>query len=150
MIKKEPTEKKGRVLVTFRLPSSMWAERVNAVTNYDLTSIDASRWRVTQEEWRVQWKARARLQYSMGDQENGELKPSFRRRSVVYYHQREGRPREAIQSGATAKGFGHPGNNQHNTEARRGQSYRRAFVTQVRWGQALIERRISLLDGRPE
>lgn len=135
MIKKEPTEKKGRVLVTFRLPSSMWAERVNAVTKRDLTSTHYSSWWGNQEELKVWWKAPPRLQYSTGDQENGKLKPSFRRRSVVYYYQREGKPRDAIQSGATAKGFGHPGNNQHNTKARRGQSYRRAFVTQVRRGQ---------------
>ena len=106
-----------------------------AVTKRDLTSTHYLSWWGNQEELKVGWKAPPRLQYSTEDQENGKLKPSFRRRSVVYYHQREGRPRDAIQSGATAKGFGHPSNKQHNTEARRGQSYRRAFVTQVRRGQ---------------
>jgi 1,4-alpha-glucan branching enzyme len=35
MIKKEPMEKEGRVLVTFKLPSSMWAERVNLVGEFN-------------------------------------------------------------------------------------------------------------------
>jgi 1,4-alpha-glucan branching enzyme len=35
MIKKEPTEKEGRVLVTFELPSSTWAERVNLVGEFN-------------------------------------------------------------------------------------------------------------------
>jgi 1,4-alpha-glucan branching enzyme len=35
MIKKEPGDKQGRVLVTFELPASTWAERVNLVGEFN-------------------------------------------------------------------------------------------------------------------
>lgn len=35
MIKKEPGDRQGRVLVTFELPASTWAERVNLVGEFN-------------------------------------------------------------------------------------------------------------------
>lgn len=35
MIKKEPGDKQGRVLVTFELPGSTWAERINLVGEFN-------------------------------------------------------------------------------------------------------------------
>ncbi|HIC89977.1 MAG TPA: glycoside hydrolase family 13 [Anaerolineae bacterium] len=58
MIRKRPSPNPGRVLVTFELPSAIWAERVNLVgdfNNWDTTatpmeqSKDDSAWRVTLE-----------------------------------------------------------------------------------------------------
>jgi hypothetical protein len=40
--------------------------------------------------------------------------------SMVYYHWRERRPWDLLQSRATTKEFRHPGNNQHNPFTRRG------------------------------
>lgn len=55
MINKEPTEKEGRVLVTFELPSGMWAERVNLVgefNDWDTTALPMARdW--AEDEWKA-------------------------------------------------------------------------------------------------
>jgi 1,4-alpha-glucan branching enzyme len=58
MIEKKPAKKKGRVLVTFELPSNTWAERVNLVgefNDWDTTATPMARsrgdanWKVTLE-----------------------------------------------------------------------------------------------------
>jgi 1,4-alpha-glucan branching enzyme len=58
MIKKQPSEKEGLVRVTFELPSTMWAERVNLVgefNDWDTTTTPMTRnrsdanWKVTVE-----------------------------------------------------------------------------------------------------
>jgi 1,4-alpha-glucan branching enzyme len=65
MIKKEPTEKKGRVLVTFGLPSSIWAERVNLVgefNDWDTTATPMSRSRAD-ADWKVSVELEAGRRY---------------------------------------------------------------------------------------
>ena len=65
MIRKEPTEKKGRVLVTFRLPSSMWAERVNLVgefNDWDTTATPMTRSRAD-ADWKVTIELEAGQRY---------------------------------------------------------------------------------------
>ncbi len=60
MIKKEPTEKKGRVMVTFELPSSTWARRVNLVgefNDWDTRAVPMTRDRVDAD-----WKATIELE----------------------------------------------------------------------------------------
>ncbi len=60
MIKKEPMERMGRVLVTFELPSSMWAERVNLVgefNDWDTTATPMARSRAD-----ANWKAAIELE----------------------------------------------------------------------------------------
>jgi 1,4-alpha-glucan branching enzyme len=59
MIEKEPMAKKRRVVVTFRLPSSLWAERVNVVgefNDWDTTATPMTRSRADAD-----WKASIEL-----------------------------------------------------------------------------------------
>jgi 1,4-alpha-glucan branching enzyme len=59
MIKKEPAEKEGLVRVVFELPSTMWAERVNLVgdfNDWDTTAIPMTRNRSD-----ANWKAAVEL-----------------------------------------------------------------------------------------
>jgi 1,4-alpha-glucan branching enzyme len=58
MIKKRPSENPGKMLVTFELPSAIWAERVNLVgdfNDWNETSMamtqdrDDAHWRITLE-----------------------------------------------------------------------------------------------------
>ena len=57
MIKKAPSKNPGKVLVTFELPSAIWAERVNLVgefndwntTNLPLHQDRDGQWRITLE-----------------------------------------------------------------------------------------------------
>jgi 1,4-alpha-glucan branching enzyme len=60
MIKKEPTEKEGRVLVTFELPSSMWAERVNLVGEFN--DWDTRATPMTRSRTNADWKAAIELE----------------------------------------------------------------------------------------
>lgn len=65
MIKKAPTEKEGQVLVTFGLPSSIWAERVNLVgefNDWDTTATPMSRSRAD-ADWKVSFELEAGRRY---------------------------------------------------------------------------------------
>jgi 1,4-alpha-glucan branching enzyme len=65
MIEREPTEREGRVLVTFRLPSSTWAERVNLVgefNDWDTTATPMVRSRAD-DEWHVSVELEAGRRY---------------------------------------------------------------------------------------
>jgi 1,4-alpha-glucan branching enzyme len=65
MIKKEPTEREGRVSVTFELPSSTWAERVNLVgefNDWDTTSTPLGRSRAD-ADWKVSIELEAGRRY---------------------------------------------------------------------------------------
>jgi 1,4-alpha-glucan branching enzyme len=60
MIHIEPSKRKGYMLVTFELPSNMWAERVNLVgefNDWDTTATAMSRSRAD-----ANWKARIELE----------------------------------------------------------------------------------------
>jgi hypothetical protein len=72
MIKEEPGDKQGRDLVTFELPASTWAERVNLVGN--------------PQEIEELGESTAVVAILMKDEENGESTPSFPEEYVVYYH----------------------------------------------------------------
>jgi 1,4-alpha-glucan branching enzyme len=55
MIKKEPVSKTGQVRVTFELPSTMWAERINLVgefNDWDTTATPMTHNR-TDANWKV-------------------------------------------------------------------------------------------------
>ncbi|MFC2037271.1 isoamylase early set domain-containing protein [Chloroflexota bacterium] len=60
MIKKEPTEKKGRVKVTFELPSSTWARRVNLMG--ELNDWDTRSLPITRDRVDADWKATIELE----------------------------------------------------------------------------------------
>mgnify|MGYP001125295371 FL=1 len=60
MIKKELAEKKGRVLVTFELPSGMWAERVNLVGEFNDWDTRAAP--MTRDRTDADWKATIELE----------------------------------------------------------------------------------------
>lgn len=59
MIKKKPGEKKGLVSVTFELPSSMWAERVNLVG--DFNDWDTRATPMSRSQADANWKATIEL-----------------------------------------------------------------------------------------
>ncbi|MFC2037269.1 isoamylase early set domain-containing protein [Chloroflexota bacterium] len=65
MIKKEPTEKKGRVMVTFELPSNTWARRVSLVgefNDWDTRAVPMTRNRVD-ADWRATIELEAGRRY---------------------------------------------------------------------------------------
>jgi 1,4-alpha-glucan branching enzyme len=65
MIKKEPTEKKGRVMVTFELPSNTWARRVSLVgefNDWDTRGVPMTRNRVD-ADWRATIELEAGRRY---------------------------------------------------------------------------------------
>lgn len=65
MIKKEPTEKKNRVVVTFGLASATWAERVNLVgefNDWDTTATPMVRSR-GDDDWKVSVELEAGRRY---------------------------------------------------------------------------------------
>mgnify|MGYP001816614726 CR=1 FL=1 len=60
MIKKESVKKQGWVLVTFELPSSMWAERVNLVGEFN--DWDTTAMPMTRNRANADWKATIELE----------------------------------------------------------------------------------------
>ena len=65
MITKVPAEQNGWVLVTFELPSSIWADRVNLVgqfNDWDTTATSMERSR-TSEDWTAMLKLQAGRRY---------------------------------------------------------------------------------------
>lgn len=60
MIKKEPTENSGRLLITFKLPSSMWIERANLVGEFN--GWDTRATPMTRSRADTGWKATVELE----------------------------------------------------------------------------------------
>jgi len=60
MIKKEPTAREGRVLVTFALPASVWAERVNLVGEFN--DWDTEAMPMTRSRADADWRATVELE----------------------------------------------------------------------------------------
>jgi 1,4-alpha-glucan branching enzyme len=60
MITKEPVAEKGRVLVTFELPSTMWAERVNLVGEFN--EWDTTATPMTHNRSDANWKVTVELE----------------------------------------------------------------------------------------
>jgi 1,4-alpha-glucan branching enzyme len=60
MITKEPVAEKGRVLVTFELPSTMWAERVNLVGEFN--DWDTTATPMTHNRSDANWKVTVELE----------------------------------------------------------------------------------------
>jgi 1,4-alpha-glucan branching enzyme len=60
MITKEPVADKGRVLVTFELPSTMWAERVNLVGEFN--EWDTTATPMTHNRSDANWKVTVELE----------------------------------------------------------------------------------------
>ncbi len=60
MIKKEPLKQRGRVRVTFALPSILWAERINLVGEFN--DWDTAATRMTCNHFDGGWKATVELE----------------------------------------------------------------------------------------
>lgn len=60
MITKKPAKKKDRVLVTFELPSNMWVERINVVSEFN--DWDTTATPLTRNRSDANWKATVELE----------------------------------------------------------------------------------------